>query len=261
MLGFCFVTLVISSHGCPFVQNLRMGKLLFVNTNRTNGIVGLVACLVFVVLSGSAVVEGQYLGLLGVALALFLGKFCLTIASERTEIYEQGYVSKNLFGSQSGRYADLKAIARGAIRTNGVVTTRVHLVPQSGKPLVVSSEGFLKGDKESKLLMDRACSSLAETWAKRLERDKEVVWLSTSASMKIRKEGVLLEGASGADGLIPLSQLRVQAMPSGLSVDLLNGERRILSVNSGEPNYYVGLALIAMILEKQTNSFAAGARS
>jgi len=33
-----------------------------------------------------------------------------------------------------------------------------------------------------------------------------------------------------------------------------------MTVNSGEPNYYVGLALIAMILEKQTQSFAAGAR-
>jgi len=38
------------SKSCPFVQNPRMGKLLFVNTNRVNGIVGLVASLIFAAL-------------------------------------------------------------------------------------------------------------------------------------------------------------------------------------------------------------------
>jgi hypothetical protein len=239
-----------------------MGKLLFVNTNRTNGIVGLVASLIFVGVGVASILTGTYLGLIGVAFGLLLGKFCLKTATQRSELYEQGFVSKSIFGSQSGRYADLKSITRGAVRTNGVVTTRVHLVAQSGERLVVSSEALGKSDKESQLLMDCACRSLAEIWAKTLERDTEVVWLRKGSSpiLKIRKEGVLVEGATGADGLIALSQTRMQPRQSGLSVDILNGDRKVITVNSGEPNYYVGLALIDMILEKQTHSFAAGVR-
>jgi hypothetical protein len=239
-----------------------MGKLLFVNTNRVNGIVGLVASLVFAGLGAAAIFTGSYLGWIGVALGLLLGKFCLKTATQRSELYEQGFVSKSIFGSQSGRYADLKSITRGAVRTNGVVTTRVHLVAQSGERLIVSREALGNGDKESQLLMDRACRSLSETWVKTLERNKEVVWLTKGSSplLKIRKEGVLVEGASGTDGLIPLSQMRTQPRQTGLGVDILNGDRKIMTVNSGEPNYYVGLALIAMVLEKQTQSFAAGAR-
>jgi hypothetical protein len=240
-----------------------MGKLLFVNTNRVNGIVGLIASLIFAGVGAAATFTGSYLGLIGVALGLLLGKFCLKTATQRAELYEQGFVSKSMFESQSGRYADLESIIRGAIRTNGVVTTRIHLVARSGAQLMISSEALGKGDKDSKLLMDHACRSLAETWAKNLERNTEVIWLKKGASplLKIRKEGVLVEGATGADGLIPLSQMRVEPRQVGLSVDILNGDRKVMTVNSGEPNYHVGLALIAMILEKQTQSFAAGARS
>jgi len=239
-----------------------MGKLLFVNTNRVNGIVGLVASLIFVVLGAYSALTGTYLGLIGVALGLLFGKFCLKTATQRSELYELGFVSKSMFESQSGRYADLKSITRSAIRTNGVVTTRVYLVAQSREPLIISSEALGKGDKDSQLLMDYACRSLAETWAKNLERNTEVIWLQKGSSplLKIRKEGVLVEGATGADGLIPLSQMRLQPIPLGLNVDVLNGDRKVMTVNSGEANYYVGLALIAMILEKQTQSFAATTR-
>jgi hypothetical protein len=239
-----------------------MGKLLFVNTNRTNGIVGLVASLIFVGLGAAAALSGTYLGLIGVALGLLLGKFCLKTATQRSELYEQGFVSKSIFGSQSGRYADLKSINRGATRTNGVVTTRVHLVAQSGDRLMISNEALGKGDKESQLLMDHACRCLAQTWAKVLERNTEVVWLTKGSSplMKIRKEGVLIEGKSGSDGLIPLSQMRVQPGQAGLAVDILNSDRKVMTVNSSVPNYYVGLALIAMVLENQQRSFAAAPR-
>jgi hypothetical protein len=127
---------------------------------------------------------------------------------------------------------------------------------------MISNEALGKGDKESQLLMDRACTSLAGTWAKTLERNTEVVWLKKGSSpfLKIRKDGVVVEGATGMDGLIPLSQMRTQALPMGLNVDILNGDRRVITVNSGEANYFVGLALIAMILEKPTQSFAAGTR-
>jgi hypothetical protein len=240
-----------------------MGKLLFVNTNRTNGIVGLIASLLFVGVGVASIVSGSYVGLVGVLFGLLLGAFCLKIATQRSEIYEQGFASKSIFGSQAGRYADLKSIIRGAVRTNGVVTTRVQLVDQSGKRLTVSREALGQGDKESQLLLDRACTCMAESWAKKMERCTEVVWLTKGSSplLKIRKDGVLVEGATGADGFVPLSQMRVQPKQVGLAVDILNGDRKVITVNSGEPNYYVGLALIAMILEKQTHSFAAGARN
>lgn len=87
------------------------------------------------------------------------------------------------------------------------------------------------------------------------------MWLKKGDSprLKIRKEGVMVEGKTGSDALIPLSQLHVQPRVVGLDVDISNGDRKVLTVNSGEPNYYVGLALIAMVLEKQ-RSFAAGGR-
>ncbi len=240
-----------------------MGKLLFVNTNRTNGIIGLIACLALVGLGSWTTLSGAYIGFVCVPVGLWLGKFCLKAATQRSELHEQGFVSKNIFGGQSGRYADLKSITRGATRTSGVVQTNIHLVAQSGERLIISRQSPGQGDHESQLLLDRASRSLAETWAKALERQTEVVWLAngTKPVLKIRKEGVMVEGVTGVDGLISLGQMRVQPKPVGLAVDILNGDRKVLTVNSGEPNYYVGLALIAMILEKQTHSFAAGARS
>jgi hypothetical protein len=64
--------------------------------------------------------DGDYAGFLLVPAGLFVGKFCLKIATLRTELYEQGFVSKNAFGSASGRYEELRSISRSAVRTNGV---------------------------------------------------------------------------------------------------------------------------------------------
>lgn len=239
-----------------------MGKLLFMNTNRTNGIVGLIACLVVIGLGVGAAFTGTYAGIVCVPLGLFFGKVCLKTATQRSELYEQGYVSKSVFGAQSGRYADLKSILRVSIRRSAVVTTNIYLVPQSGGRLNISREALGDGDKESQLLLDCACRCMAENWAKALDRNAEVVWLMKGSKplLKIRKEGVLVEGVTGADGLIPLSRMRVQPRHLG-GVDVLNGDRRVATVSSSAPNYYVGLSLIATMLEKQTQAFAASSRA
>src|SRR5437667_3738510 len=110
-----------------------MGKLLFVNTNRTNGIVGVGLCLAMAALGVWTTLSGAYAGSVLIPLGIYLGKFCLKIATQQNELYEQGFVSKNVFGGVRGRYADLQSIARGAVRTNGVTQTNIHFVTNSGE--------------------------------------------------------------------------------------------------------------------------------
>jgi hypothetical protein len=238
-----------------------MGKLLFVSTNRTNGIVGLLACAAAVLVGAWAALSGAYAGILFVLLGLLGSKFCLKIATQRAELYELGFVSRNIFGGVSARFADLKSIARGAVSRNGVVQSNIYFRTKSGETVTITREVFLKGDDKMQVLLDHACSALAQAWAKTLERQTEVVWLMKGSSplLKIRKEGVLVEGKSGSDALIPLNQFRVQPL-FGLEVQILNGDEKVLKANSGDSNYFVGQALIAMLQPKQQQSMAATTR-
>jgi len=99
-------------------------------------------------------------------LGLLLGKFCLKTATQRSELYEQGFISKSIFGKPKRplRGPEVDHPRRGQDEWGG--NARVHLVAQSGERLIVSREALGKGDQESQLLMDRACRGLAETWAK-----------------------------------------------------------------------------------------------
>lgn len=229
-----------------------MGKLLFVNTNRANGIVGLIVCAGAICVGIWAAFDGAYAGLIMVPLGLLGGKFCLKIATQRAELYEQGFASKNIFGQISARYADLKSITRGAVSRNGVLQTHILFTTQRGETATITNEKFLKGDGKMELLLDRSCAALAETWAKTLDRQTEVVWLvrGTSPLLKIRKDGIMIEGKSGADGFIPLGQFAAK-QAYGLDVNLLNGDKKVITVSSGEPNYFVGWALLDVIARKQ----------
>jgi len=155
---------------------------------------------------------GAYAGLLLVPLGFLAGEFCLKIATLQFEIYEQGFISKSIFGTLSGRYADLTSISRGATRTNGVLMTNVHFVTKSGEKATVTSEGLGKDDKMAQLL-NYACHALATTWMKTLERQSEVVWMSkgSSPTLKIRKDGVLVKEESGVEAFIPLSRFHVKS--------------------------------------------------
>jgi hypothetical protein len=240
---------------------LSVGKLLFVNTNRTNGIFGVIICGALVVFGMWALVGGGYYGALMVLLGIGGGKFALQIATQKTELYEQGFVAKNIYGSVTGRYTDLKTIVRGAVRYNGVLNTNIHFVTNSGGKVMVSNEKFLKGDDKMDLLLTRSSGALAEVWAKTLESQGEVVWLMNGANplLKIRKEGILVEGKPGSEGFIPLGQL--QFKPAfGMQVQLLKGTEKVVTANSDAANYYVGLALISKLLESQQRSMAAAPR-
>lgn len=234
-----------------------MGKLLFVNTNRVNGIFGVVLCLAMVAVGLWTTLSGAYAGAVLIPLGIYLGKFCLKVATQRTELYEQGFISKNIFGSVRGRYADLKSIVRGAVRTNGVLQTNIHFVTNSGEKLTLSNEKFLQGDDKMELLLEHSSAAMAEVWAKNLECQMEVVWLTKGSSplLKIRKEGVLVEGKTGAEGLIALRQFQIKPL-YGLQVQILNGDQEVITVNSGAPNYFVGLVLIAMLQTKQKSMAA-----
>jgi len=195
---------------------------------------------------------GAYAGLLLVPLGFLAGEFCLKIATLQFEIYEQGFISKSIFGTLSGRYADLTSISRGATRTNGVLMTNVHFVTKSGEKATVTSEGLGKDDKMAQLL-NYACHALATTWMKTLERQSEVVWMSkgSSPTLKIRKDGVLVGDKSGVDTYIPFGQFQMKPL-YGLGVQILNGDQKVMTTNSGVPNFHVGLALITILANKRS---------
>jgi|SRR5882724_4600311 len=234
-----------------------MGKLLFVNTNRVNGIFAVVLCLALVAIGAGLTLERTYAGIILIPLGILGIKFFLKMATQRTEFYEQGFVSNNIFGSVRGRYADLKSIVRGAVRVNGVLTTNIHFVTNSGEKLSISNEKFLKGDDKMQLLVEQASIAMAEVWAKNLERQTEVVWLTNGSSplLKIRKDGVLVEGKAGSEGFISLNQFQVKSL-YGLDVQILNGDQKVITVSSGAQNYFVGLILIAMLQPKQRSMAA-----
>jgi hypothetical protein len=228
-----------------------MGKLLFVNTNRTNGIAGMVICACMIILGLWTALSGAYAGILFVPLGILGGKFCLKIATLKTQVYEQGFVSTHIFGRTSGRYGELKSISRGATRTNGVLMTNIHFVTRSGAKATVTNEGLGKDDKMGQLL-NYSCHALASNWMTSLERQNEVVWMMKDSLpiMKIRKDGVLIKEKTGVESFIPLNQFH--ANPGyALAVDICYGDKKALKVNTGEPNYFVGEMLIAMLVNNQ----------
>jgi hypothetical protein len=233
-----------------------MGKLLFVNTNRANGIFGVIMCAAAIAAGVWCGLDGTYAGILLVPAGLFGGKFFLKLASTRSEIYEQGFITKSWFGSVTARYSDLKAISRSAVRVNGVLNTNVSFATQSGEGVTMTRESMGRTDKMAQLL-DYACKSLASTWMKTLDRQKEMVWIAkgTSPILRIRKDGVVFQGKNGqgtigADEFIQLNELQ---LISGFlaTVDICRGDAKVTKVNSAEPNYFVGETLIAMLLENQ----------
>jgi hypothetical protein len=242
--------------GAPAANKRAMGKLLFVNTNRTNGIFGVIICAALVACGIGLGIEGTYAGILLVPAGLFGGKFCLKLATTRSEIYEQGFITKSWFGSVTARYADLKGISRYAVRVNGVLNTSVYLATQSGEKAVITRESVRNHDKMTQLL-DHACRALASTWLKTLERQKDVVWLvkGTTPTLRIRKDGVVYtgtnaQGLTGAEDFISLSDLQLKSGPLA-TVEICRGDTKIAKVNSAESNYFVGETLIAMLLENQ----------
>jgi hypothetical protein len=101
-------------------------------------------------------------------------------------------------------------------------------------------------------LMGHACESLACTWMKTLDRQKEVVWIvkGTRPILRVRKDGVVFQGENGADEFIPLNELQLKSGYAA-TVEICRGAAKVAKVNSAESNYFVGEALIAMLLENQ----------
>ena len=238
--------------------NGAMGKLLFVKTYRVGGIVGLVFCFGLIAAGVWIALSGAYAAILLVPVGLFLGKFFLKAATMKHEIYEEGFVSKSATGGTSARYADLKSIARGATRANGVLMTNIHFVTQSGAKTTVTNEEFAKDAKMAQLLT-YSCRALANTWMKTLERQSEVIWMEKDSvpTLKIRKDGVIVKEKSGIEEFIPLSQFHVKP-GFALTVEIFNGDKKLIKVNSGAPNYYVGETLLAMLAENRSRPATAG---
>jgi hypothetical protein len=233
-----------------------MGKLLFVNTNRVNGIFGLIICAGAIAAGVWSGLNGAYAWVLLVPIGLFAGKFCLKMATMRSEIYEEGFVTTSWFGSVTARYADLKSISRSAVRINGVLNTNVHFVAESGEKATLSREALGHDDKMSQVL-DHACEGLANKWMKTLDRQKEVVWIvnKTSPLLRIRKDGIVFQGKSGADEFIPLNEVQMKSKYPA-TVDICRGDAKVTNVNCASPNYFVGEMLIAMLLEKHSRPAA-----
>jgi hypothetical protein len=219
-----------------------MGKLLLVNTNRIYGWWGVMMC-------AGAILGGIYGAVVGAYAALGLTvvgaaaiKICLRMATQRTEVYECGFSSTSMFGKVSARYADLKSISRTSVTRNGVVNTMLFFGTQNGERVQIVTEKLLKQDERIQDVLERACGALAETWEKRLDKQKEIDWIvnGSQAVLKIRKEGVLVEG--NPVGLIPLDQFQIQS--KGWLFAVCKGEQKVTTVNAASANYYTGLMLI-----------------
>jgi hypothetical protein len=236
-----------------------MGKLIFVNTNRIYGIWGVILCSAMIFGGAYGVIHGSYIYIFVALFGAVCSKVCLKIASQRTEVYEQGFVMKNLFEQVSGRYADQKSLVRAAFVRNGVMTTQVIFITPSGKRVLVSDETLRRNDKKMDQLMDLACNAIAEKWAKTLEHQSDVVWIEngTAPLIKIRKDGLVVSEKTGAESFLPLNQVRYK-QAFGLKLDILNGDRKVLTVDTNAHNFFVGQTLIAMLLKRQSQAFAAG---
>jgi hypothetical protein len=101
-------------------------------------------------------------------------------------------------------------------------------------------------------LLNHSCESLATTWMKTLDRQKEVTWImeKTSPLLRIRKDGIIFQGKSRAEEFIPLNEVQLKSKYPG-TVDICRGGAKVTSVNSASPNYFVGETLIAMLIENQ----------
>jgi hypothetical protein len=231
-----------------------MGKLLFVNTNRVNGIAGVIICAAIVLIGAWLGIDGTYAGFLLVPAGLFGGKFSLQLATRRSEIYEQGFVTKDCFGSVSARYADLKGISRYAVRVNGVLNTNVYFSTQSGEKAILTREA-LRNDDKMEQLIGHACEALAGTWMKTLERQKEVAWImdGTNPILRIRKDGIIFQGKTGTEEFIALNELQLKAKYPG-TVDVCRGATKVTNVSSASSNYFVGETLIAMLNENRQHT-------
>ncbi len=233
-----------------------MGKLLFVNTNRTNGIFGVLICAALVAAGVGLGLEHNYPGILLVPAGLFGGKFCLKLATMRSELYEKGFINASCFGSVSARYADLQSISRYGVRVNGVLNTHVYFVTKSGERVVIARESIRQDDKMIQLV-SHACGSLASAWMNTLEHQNEVVWIAdkTGPILRLRKDGVVFKGKMGADEFIPLNDLQLKPGPLTL-VDVCRGDAKVVRLNYADRNFFVGETLVAMLREKQRNPTA-----
>jgi hypothetical protein len=228
-----------------------MGKLLFVNTSRANGIFAVVVCAGAIVAGVWLGVEGTYIGLLLVPAGLVGGKFFLKLATMRSELYEQGFITKNCFGSVTARYADLKSISRFAVRRSGVLNTHIYFVTQSGEMATIIDETIRQDNKMTQLL-DQACESLASTWMKNLDRQNEVVWTmkGKNPNLRIRKDGVIYQGKNGADEFIPLNELQLKPGFAG-AIEICRGDVKVVKANSAEANYFTGETLLSMLARQR----------
>jgi hypothetical protein len=93
---------------------------------------------------------------------------------------------------------------------------------------------------------------MATSWMKALERQKEVTWITKDSKpfLRIRKDGVILQGKTGVDEFISLNQLQLKA-GFAMTIEIWNDNRKVGTVNAAEKNYFVGATLIAMLIEGQ----------
>jgi hypothetical protein len=234
-----------------------MGKLLFVHTNRIYGWWGVILCIGAIAGGIYGAFAGTYAALGFTILGALALKVCLRLATQRTELFEAGFTATTIFDKVSARYADLKSIGRTGVVRNGVTNTLLVLTTNDGKHIALNGEAFLKRNAKMEELLDRTCSALADTWQKRLEKEKVVGWImnGSKAVLRISKEGVLVEG--NAAGLIPLDQF--QTKPGIGAVAICKGEERMLTVNAGAPNFYTGMFLIEMLRQGSQKSMTAQA--
>ena len=243
-----------------------MGKLLFVNTNRVNGWFGVVLCFGAIVLglvwTAMAVGFGRFhadpgdwklflpTGLVFVAGGAMALKYCLVVATQRTTLYEHGFVSESIFGRLELLYADLQGISRGAIARSGVRTTVVRLVTKGKRNIRISRETFLnRQDEQMATLVENACRDLAQRWIERLRKEQEIDWMMerNRPVLRLRKDGVLAFAKDGSQEFVPFSHFGIEDVPGTLDCWILNMQKRVRYVNTAWPSFYAGIHALELL--------------
>jgi hypothetical protein len=123
------------------------------------------------------------IGLVSAASGAAFIKPCVRIATQRTEVYEHGFVARSLFGTVSARFEDLAGILRSAINRSAVLTTMVRFQLRDGRRVSISREVFAnRPDDEMTIVIDNSCNDLALRWLSRIERARKIPWLEGTSN-------------------------------------------------------------------------------
>ena len=242
-----------------------MGELLFVARGRAVALFSLAGAAVCLALSAwTAFFEtmpgpspqpwryGPAVGLILLAAALALARLARGFWSQRTELYERGFVHVARGQPAPALYADLRSISC-AVAEDGqsrARTTTLVLQARAGAAVrVVHQSPAARPDPRFEAACCAAARGLASAWEQQLRVRRTIDWLLDETErplVQISRTGV--EARACADDpfeAVPLADLEYELWEGSLT--LLKSGRTLAKFDAAAPNVYPGLELLARL--------------